>query len=175
MAKAKAKAKAKEATGTAETLPATVDDQRSVIRRVNVEAVPLVDSGVEVESIEGLPEEFKRAQTLSGFPPSPKWERPGQTLFGYFLNLREDIGPNHSRLYEISVPQEEEEPITVAVWGSAALDRLFDSAPQRIEAGDKLAIIFLGEKPTKRGLNPVKLFAIRHLKVDGKRTDLRSA
>lgn len=176
MGKAATKKKAKAEQAEESTNLPAVQDERAVVRTVSIEPVTLVDAGVDVNEIKGLPEEFKRAQTLSGFPPSPKWERPGQALFGYFLNLREDIGPNHSRLYEISVPQADgEDPITCAVWGSAALDRLFDSAPQRIEPGDKVAIIFLGEKPTKRGLHPVKLFAIRHLKIGGNEQKLHSA
>lgn len=145
-----------------------VADQRTLTKKVTIQPVGYVDQGVEVQDIQGLPEEFKHGETLSGFPPSPKWETPGQALFGYYVTMRENIGPNESRLYEISVPRKDEEPLTIAVWGSAALDRLMDSAYPKIKMGDKIAIIFLGEKPTKRGLNPVLLFALKILRPDGK-------
>ena len=145
-----------------------VSDERVVARKVNISPVALVDQGVEVQDIEGLPEEFKRGDTLTGFPPSPKWEKPGEALFGYYVTTRVDVGPNKSRLYEIAVPRKDEEPLTVAVWGSAALDRLIDSCFPALVSGDKVAIIFLGEKDTKRGLNPVKLFALKVVRPDGR-------
>ncbi len=144
------------------------DETTTISKPMQIKPVSIVDEGVEVLDLQGLPEEFKRAETLSGFPPSPKWEKVGDALFGYYVGMREKIGPNESRLYEISVPRKDEEPLTVAVWGSAALDRLIDSAFPRIKTGDKIAIIFCGEKPTKRGLNPVKLFALKVARADGK-------
>lgn len=155
-------------------VPAVVD-QKVVAGKIKISPVAIVDSGVEVDQIEGLPEEFKRAQTLSGFPPSPEWKAPGDALFGYFVMMREKVGPNESRLYELAVPRKDEEPLTVAVWGSAALDRLVDSCFPPLKSGDKLAIMFLGEKPTKRGLNPVKLFALKVVRPDGKQTETRAA
>lgn len=149
--------------GTVEKGEQAVDvvDQRTVAKKVTISPVGFVDQGVEVSAIEGLPEEFKRGETLSGFPPSPEWKQPGQALFGYYVATRDKVGPNESRLYEIAVPRKDDEPLTVAVWGSAALDRLMDSCFPPIKIGDRLAIIFLGEKGTKRGLNPVKLFALK--------------
>ena len=147
---------------------AAKSETTTISKPMQIVPVAIVDEGVEVLNLVGLPEEFKRAETLSGFPPSPKWENPGDALFGYYVTTREDIGPNHSRLYEISVPRKDQEPMTVAVWGSAALDRLIDGAFPKIKTGDKLGIIYCGEKPTKRGLNPVKLFALKVARADGK-------
>lgn len=146
-------------------------DAEVVSKPMKITAVQIVDEGgAEALDMAGLPEEFKRAETLSGFPPSPKWENVGEALFGYFVTQRNDVGPNASRLYEIAVPRKDLEPLTVAVWGSAALDRLMDSAFPKIKSGDKLAIIFCGEKDTKRGLNPVKLFALKVVRPDGRTT-----
>jgi hypothetical protein len=152
-----------------------VADQKVLMPKVRISQVGLVDQGLEVTQIEGLPEEFKRGETLSGFPPSPEWKNPGDAIFGYFVKQREKIGPNESRLYELAVPRKDEEPLTVAVWGSAALDRLVDSAFPPLKSGDKVAIIFLGEKPTKRGLNPVKLFALKIVRPDGKAQTTQAA
>lgn len=143
-------------------------EAKAVAAKVEIRPAELVEQDLEVADIAGLPEEFKRGDTLTGFPPSPKFETPGDAVFGYFITMREGVGPNNSRLYELSVPRKGEEPKTIAVWGSAALDRLFDSAFPPVQVGDKVGIIYIGQKPTKRGLNPVKLFAIKVLHLDGK-------
>lgn len=164
--------KGKEETGGAVV---EVKDQRTVAKAVSIMPVGFVDQGVEVSDIAGLPEEFKRAETLSGFPPSPKWEKAGEALFGYYVGMRGEVGPNNSRLYEIAVPRKDEDPLTVAVWGSAALDRLVDSCYPPLASGDKMAIIYLGEKGTRRGLNPVKLFALKVLRPDGSKTQTQAS
>ena len=74
--------------------------------------------------------------------------------------MREGVGPNASRLYEISIPNGDSST-TVAVWGGAAIDRLFDSAYPAIQQGDRLAFIYIGEKATKRAQKPVKLFTLK--------------
>jgi len=51
--------------------------------------------------------------------------------------------------------------VKVVVWGSTALDRQWDSAYPPVQQGDKVGIVYIGEKPTKRGQNPVKLFAFK--------------
>lgn len=151
-----------------DTLPAKAEP-RELGKPVSIQAVGLIDQGTPIESIEGLPADMRQAETLAGFPPSPEWRKPGEALFGDFIGVRTDVGPNHSRLYEIAAYQgEDKDPLTVAVWGSAALDRLFDSAYPPIQTGDKMGIIFLGEKDTKRGLNPVKLFALKVKRANGR-------
>lgn len=149
---------------------------QAVAERVTIGPVALVDQGMLLTEIEGLPEEYKKGETLSGFPPSPEWKNSGDAIFGHFVIMRPDIGPNNSRLYEIAAFQgKDKDPLTVAVWGSAALDRLFDSAFPPIVSGDRLAIIYLGEKATKRGLNPVKLFALKVVRESGKQSKLHAS
>lgn len=140
---------------------AKVENRAEVVGPVTISPARLVDEGMIVGKVEGLPEEFKGAETLAGFPPSAKFDKPGDCVFGEFVTMREGVGPNSSRLYELSLPNGSGESMTVAVWGSAALDRLFDSAYPPVQSGDRLAVIFIGEKPTKRGLNPVRLFALK--------------
>lgn len=142
-------------------VPARAGD-RGLTGPVQIMAVTLIDQGADVTQMEGLPAEYARGETMSGFPPSPDWQKVGEAVFGHYIGLRLDVGPNKSRIYELAAHQVEgKEPLTVAVWGSAALDRLFDSAYPPIRLGDRVAIIYLGEKPTQRGLNPVKLFALK--------------
>jgi hypothetical protein len=139
-----AKGKIEERGGeTHEEKTVVVSDERVIARKVQISAANFVDQGVEVQDIEGLPEEFKRGDTLTGFPPSPKFEKPGNAVFGYYVCTRQNVGPNNSRLYELAVPRKDEEPLTVAVWGSSALDRLIDSCFPPLVSGDKIAIIYL--------------------------------
>lgn len=145
----------------AANVPAKIENKQEVLGPMVITPARLIDDGVTMGDIKGLPEEFKGSETLSGFPPSAKFDNPGDCVFGEFVNMREEVGPNNSRLYEISIPNGDGQSMTVAVWGSAALDRLFDSAYPPIQTGDRLAFIYAGEKATKRGLNPVKLFALK--------------
>lgn len=153
---------------------AKVENRQEVMGPVTIAPARLIDDGVTMGDIKGLPEEFKGSETLSGFPPSAKFDNPGDCVFGEFINMREDVGPNASRLYELSVPNGSGEGMTIAVWGSAALDRLFDSAYPPIQTGDRLAFIYAGDKATKRGLNPVKLFALK-VKRPGQRVQSTTA
>lgn len=155
-------------------VPAKVENNQQILGPMTIAPARLIDDGVAMGDINGLPEEFRGSETLSGFPPSAKFDNPGDCIFGEFINMREEVGPNNSRLYELSIPNGDGQSMTVAVWGSAALDRLFDSAYPPIQTGDRLAFIYAGEKATKRGLNPVKLFALK-VRRPGQQTKTTSA
>ena len=146
--------------GKKQTEVTTVENVRTVAGPVVVRAAQLIDAGMDVSEVKGLPEEFAGSETLSGFPPSAKFEKVGECIYGEFVGMRSGVGPNGSRLYEISIPNGADQT-TVAVWGSSAIDRLFDSAYPPVQQGDKIAFIYVGEKPTKRQQNPVKLFALK--------------
>lgn len=153
---------------------AKVENRQEVLGPMTIAPARLIDEGVTMGDIKGLPEEFRGSETLSGFPPSAKFDNPGDCVFGEFVTMRENVGPNSSRLYELSIPNGAGSNLTVAVWGSAALDRLFDSAYPPIQSGDRMAVIYAGEKATKRGLNPVKLFALK-VKRPGQQTKTTTA
>lgn len=121
----------------------------------------------EAESVDlaGLPAEWAGAEKLGGFAPSPKFETPGESLFGTYVTVRGGVGPNKTRVYEIMAymgPDKKQE--LTAVWGSTALDRMFDSAYPPVKAGDRIGITYIGEKETARKQNPVKLFQLRILR-----------
>lgn len=158
----------------ASQVPAKVENRQEVLGPVTITPARLVDEGVTMGDVQGLPSEFKGCETLAGFPPSAKFEQPGDCVFGEFVGVRDGVGPNASRLYELSISSETGDNLTVAVWGSAALDRLFDSAYPPVQSGDRMAVIYVGEKATKRGLNPVKLFALK-VKRPGKATQTTQA
>ncbi len=149
----------------AERKEVTVQDERAVLGPLTITPARLIDDSVEITEIQGLPAEFADSETMAGFPPSPKFEKKGDTMFGEFIGVRSNIGPNSSRVYELSVPKGNGESFTVAVWGSTAIDRQFDSAYPPVQQGDRIAFIYLGEKATKRAQNPVKLFALKVKRV----------
>ena len=130
--------------------------------RLTVQPAVIVDDAIEAANIDGLPAEFAGGAFSTGFPPSVKFEKPGDYIAGEFIHVRENVGPNKSRVYELSVRgSEESDALSVVVWGSTALDRLFDSQYPPVQQGDKLAIVYYGEKSTSRKQNPVKLFAVK--------------
>lgn len=117
------------------------------------------DSAIPAEFREGLVQEF------GSLPPVFKFDTPGQTAFGYFARMEENIGPNQSRLYYLLVPKPNStERLPICIWGSTALDMCFDDAcPQ---TGDKLVIIYVGDAPAKAGQNPARLFRLRVIRKD---------
>lgn len=152
--------------------------------KAHVPALPLKIRMVSLDEgdlvpvvVEGLPKEFATGgQKLSGFPPSPDWLEPGDTIFGHFIRMRTEIGPNLSRLYEIAaITGPDTPPRTVSIWGTSAIDRLIDSANPALEPGDKISFTFLGDKDTKRGLNPVKLFEIHIADREGSRQNVKAS
>ncbi len=151
----------KDAEAKGETTSVTIQDSRTVLAPLKCQPAQIIDDALEVSKIEGLPAEFAGGSFMTGFPPSVKFEKPGDFAGGEFIHLREDVGPNHSRVYELAVPNGDGGTFTVVVWGSTALDRQFDSAYPPVQQGDKLGIVYLGEKATKRNQNPVKLFALK--------------
>lgn len=145
---------------------------------VTVNLQPVAFEAPEAESIEvaGLPAEWGNAEVLGGFAPSPLFETPGEALFGTYVGVRDNVGPNNSRVYEIMAYQgADKKEEMVALWGSTALDRMFDSAFPRIKTGDKVGVVYLGSKPTKRNQNPVKLFKLLVKRPGDKAADTLSS
>lgn len=146
---------------TKETTDVTIHDIRTVLAPLKCQPAQIIDDALEVSKIEGLPAEFAGGSFMTGFPPSVKFEKPGDFAGGEFIYLRTDVGPNRSRVYELAVPNGNGGTFNVVVWGATALDRQWDSAYPPIMQGDKVGIVYIGEKATKRNQNPVKLFALK--------------
>jgi hypothetical protein len=138
-----------------------VQDQRTLMGPVTCQPARLIDDALEVTKIEGLPAEFASGNWMSGFPPSVKFEKVGDFVAGEYIHLRTDVGPNHSRVYELAIADGQGGTYTAIVWGATALDRQFDSAYPPVQQGDKLVIVFIGQKETQRKQSPVKLFALK--------------
>lgn len=145
-----------------ETTDVTVKNERTILQPVSIQPATIIDDAMEIAKIEGLPAEFLGGKFETGFPPTVKFEKPGDFIGGEFVYMRTDVGPNHSRVYELAIAGGEgKDPVKVVVWGSTALDRQFDSAYPPVQQGDKIGIVYIGEKATNRKQNPVKLFAFK--------------
>lgn len=144
-----------------ETKDVAVQDQRTLMGPIKSQPARLIDDALEVTKIEGLPAEFASGNWMSGFPPTVKFEKVGDFVAGEFIHLRTDVGPNHSRVYELAIGDGNGGTYTAIVWGATALDRQFDSAYPPIQQGDKLVIVYIGEKGTQRKQSPVKLYALK--------------
>lgn len=141
----------------------TVKDETSIMGPLRIQMAQLVDGSVEVSALEGLPEGFDGGETLAGLPPSPRFEKKGDAVFGVYVKHEENVGPNKSRLYQLQCPTGDGKTLDISVWGSTGIDNKFDSAFPPIQPGDRLGFVYLGEKKTARNQNPLKLFAL-HLK-----------
>ena len=112
-----------------------------------------------------VPALFRGHKMQTGsFKPVADWDKPGDCIAGTFQRVRTEVGPNNSRIYELNVDIPEllggRKPFEAAFWGSTQLDDLFDTHEPPVTEGDRVLIIYTGTSPTKRGLNPVKLFTL---------------
>jgi hypothetical protein len=153
-----------KAKGKIEVLPA-VRKPMEVGKLASITRVELSGGTVMAEdALASLPAEFRDGEQIAGFPPQPSWTEKGQAIWGTFLNLREAVGPNSSRIYEIAADAGKgKEPVLVGVWGTTVLDRQMDEAfAKGLSSGDKLAIVYLGTTPSKKaGQADAHLFALK--------------
>lgn len=138
----------------------TVKDETSIMGPLRIKLAELVDTSVEVSELVGLPEGFEGGETYGGLPASPRFVNKGDAAFGTFIRVKEDVGPNHSRVYELDCPMGNGETKKIAVWGSTDIDSQFDGAFPPVQPGDRIGFVFLGEKKTARNQNPLKRYTM---------------
>ncbi len=76
----------------------------------------------------------------------------GDELIGTLVEKKEDVGPNHSKVYSVKTDKE-----VIDVWGSTVLDTRL----KNVEEGDDIKIVYLGIKKsekTKREYHDYSLF-----------------
>jgi hypothetical protein len=127
-------------------------DEKKMLAKQNsmpsMGVIPYEYSGaLSIEGMEGC-EEYS-----STFPHTITWIEEGQYCKGEYVGIRENIGKNKSKVYVILCDGEE-----INIWGTKILDQLFDKSVPRV--GDTICIIYDGECPSTRGLNPTKLFTL---------------
>jgi hypothetical protein len=94
-----------------------------------------------------------------GLTPTVDWQpirqMPDQYIVGFFVQTREDVGPNHSMLYDLADWKSGE---LIGVWGGTVLDdKMAKLGPQK---GDLLLIQYLGDLVGKPGQNPPRDFRV---------------
>jgi hypothetical protein len=94
-----------------------------------------------------------------GLTPTVDWQpirqMPDQYIVGFFVQTREDVGPNHSMLYDLADWKSGE---LIGVWGGTVLDdKMAKLSPQK---GDLLLIQYLGDLVGKPGQNPPRDFRV---------------
>lgn len=136
-----------------------------------VHLAPMLEGGQAVSvPLQYFPRTFQVKGNLhtGTFPPVAEWRRAGDCVAGRFERVRPDVGPNNSRLYELVIDEPDllqgRPEFRASFWGGTQLDALFDTSTPKVEPGDKICVVFLGSRPTKRGLSPVRLFALSVVK-----------
>ena len=91
-------------------------------------------------------EEIKPEQT-----PTWKPEKADDFLEGILTNKRSDVGPNNSMMYEIQTDKKK-----MSVWGTTSLDMCM----QIVKVGNKIKIVFEGEKNNPKTGRDFKAFKV---------------
>jgi len=106
--------------------------------------------GEWVDLPEGIPDSFRKSEFFSSeFPPSPKWENPGQMVYGIFCGKQEEIGPHHSTLYHFETPLKKGGSFRWGLWGTKAIDSVLDR--MGLAEGEALLVCYSGNKAGKNG------------------------
>lgn len=85
-----------------------------------------------------------------------KPQEEGDSIEGYYISKKEEVGPNKSTAYylELGVQQ-------TMIWGTTIIDDRMSLA----KVGDYIKIIYKGEKENKRGQN-VKIFSVLRARTE---------
>jgi hypothetical protein len=78
-------------------------------------------------------------------------------ITGILFNIKENVGPNNSRIYEIEVGND-----IIGVWGTSILDQKMT----RVEVGNEVRITYNGKKISDKTKRQYKDFTVQHRKVE---------
>lgn len=84
---------------------------------------------------------MKNEWTEVGQLTSEEWDRTKE-IIGTLTEKKNDVGPNHSKLYVLDV-----DGVSTAVWGGTVLDTKF----AQVEVGCEVKIVPLGKATSKAG------------------------
>ncbi len=84
-------------------------------------------------------------------PTDWTYEKDGDFIEGFLVQVQKDIGVNKSMLYSIETPEG-----VKSVWGAAILD----SRMVLVKVGEKVKITYKGLAEAKAGKKPAKIFKI---------------
>lgn len=71
----------------------------------------------------------------------------GNVVQGWFVEKKEEVGPNRSNIYKLKVRKQDGTYGFLGVWGTTVLDPKMDLVP----LGAEVRITYLGKKPTRTG------------------------
>lgn len=94
--------------------------------------------------------DWKKVETGNAWQPKAE----NESVSGLLTSIREDVGPNHSKLYSL----ETEDHKNLDVWGSTVLD----SRMVHVKVGDEVKIVYLGLGQKQGGKQAPKLFDVFH-------------
>lgn len=85
---------------------------------------------------------------------TPTWkpEKENDSVQGLFVDVKDNVGPNGSKLYTL----QKDDGSFVGVWGSAVIDDRMTSIP----LGDQVKIVYLGTTKSKTPGRTVKQYDI---------------
>lgn len=84
-------------------------------------------------------------------PTDWTYEKDGDFIEGFLVQVQKDIGVNKSMLYSVETPEGVKN-----VWGAT----LLDSRMSLVNVGSKVKITYKGLAEAKSGKNPAKIFKV---------------
>lgn len=109
-----------------------------------------------------MPDDWKDSDEVKAagqFYPTADWRKPGEYFEGILLGVSPERGPNKQRLYHLQHSGGD----YFDCWGTTAIDDRIDQLMNSgvLTTGMEVRVTYLGEAPTARNQNPVKLFDVR--------------
>ena len=83
-----------------------------------------------------------------------------KTVEGLYVGLKEEVGQNKSKMYDI----EQNNGETVSVWGATVLDRIMQGIP----IGEEVRITYLGMEKSEKTGKSFKNYEVLHREVETK-------
>jgi len=128
----------------------------NIEKTIKAQLAEIVESTVTDDTAVAVPEGFEGGREVSSFASEVKFNAPGDYVAGFYKGMKEDVGPNHSKLYLIELPGGNKE--VVGVWGSTVLDSKMLNASPRVDA--KIMIQRLEDIASTGKGNPPKNFRV---------------
>lgn len=75
---------------------------------------------------------------------------------GILFNIKENVGPNNSKLYELEIGDE-----LVGVWGSSILDQKM----AKVQVGNEVKIVYNGKKISEKTKRQYKDFSVQYREI----------
>ncbi|MBA7490722.1 hypothetical protein ES702_01265 [subsurface metagenome] len=94
---------------------------------------------------------FKKMAYKEINPTDWTYDKEGDFIEGFLVQIQKEIGPNKSKLYSIETPEGVKN-----VWGAT----LLDSRMALTKVGDKIKITYKGLAEASQGKNPAKIFKV---------------